>query len=506
MLSMLPLLDDDITLRITKSAITGTPDPLLEELGLTKEGCVTEKGEKIWSLYPFFGSGTITQKRYPSLIFSFILGGMKGDVGAFFPYISINEIKTAALWIESGMKKLGLIMKDRRVNLEAARAFMSLTTPERLSYIISAEKEVDAEKAKRALFILSSLNGLRKEEAHRITEAVYAYSSVSLDIEEAIDMGIVYEENGLYTSYDMTRYPSSGFSLSSDMTILYPGNDDKDIYLMASPVSYDGNTSRWVITKESIRRAFDLDLTSSKVISILRGYSSYGLSDSLINQIESWEREYSQIRITNGTIVRVEPRFAPLFSMAPLKDYITDTLAEGVYIVDPSSLDDMRQQLGEYGISTPSRVRGPEFSKEVKPAYNFHPLENDMKVPSEREITFDKSAYTALLKSAENPFERILVSSHLYFGGNEKERFQFTDGLDYQKKRSLILEAMRKGNKIYILYVDGSSMLAKPFSADGDRVSTDNGSLAISKIWKVTQLPGFVTSETAQVPSDSDTP
>lgn len=129
-------------------------------------------------------------------------------------------------------------------------------------------------------------------------------------------MGIIYEENGLYTSYDMTRYPSSGFSLSSDMTILYPGNDDKDIYLIASPVSYDGNTSRWVITKESIRKAFDVDLSSSGVISILRGYSSYGLTDSIVSQIESWEREYSQIRITNGTVVRVEPRFAP-FSTWP---------------------------------------------------------------------------------------------------------------------------------------------------------------------------------------------
>ena len=506
MLNMLPLLGDDITLRITKSVLTGTFDPLLEELGLTKEGCITEKGEKIWSLYPFFGSGNITKRRYPSLIFSFILGGMKGDPGAFFPYIPTNEIKTATTRIESGMKKLGLFMKDRGINLKAARAFMALTTPERLSYIISAEKEVDEEKAKKALFILSSLNGLRKEDSHRIAEAVYAYSSVSLDIDEAVSMGIIYEENGLYTSYDMTRYPSSGFSLSSDMTILYPGNDDKDIYLIASPVSYDGNTSRWVITKESIRKAFDVDLSSSGVISILKGYSSYGLADSIVSQIESWEREYSQIRITNGTVVRVEPRFAPLFNMVPLKDYVTDTLAEGVYIVAPDFLDDMRQQLGEYGISTPSRVRGPEFSKEVKPAYIFHPLEKDMKIPSEREITFDDSAYTALLKSAENQFERILVSSHLYFGGKEKERFQFTDGLDYQKKRSLILEAMRKGNKIYILYADGSSLLAKPFSADGDRVSTDNGSLAISKIWKVTELPGFVTSETAQVPSDSDTP
>ncbi len=501
---MLALLDDDITLRITKSILNGIQDPLLEELGITKGGVVTKKGEKIESLFPFFGRGDITPRRYPSLLFAFILSGLKGDTGAFFPYIPQPEIKAVNAQIGLGMKELGLFRKDRAVNLEAARDFMALSTQDRLSYIISATKGVDAENAKRALFILSSLNGLRIEDAGRIRDAVYAYSSVNFDAEDAINYGIIYEENGLYTSYDMTSSPAPGFSLSSDMTLTYPGNDDCDIYLVASPVSYDGNTSRWLITRESIRKAFDLNLTSSDIISILTRYSSYGLPNSLLSQIESWEREYSQIRITNCTLLKVEPRLAPLFSMAPLSDYVTETLTEGIYIVDSFHIDDIRRQLEEYGISTPGIVRGPELNEGRKHSPGFHPLGKNMKIPVKREIPFDGEVYRALLKSIENPFERILASSHLFFGGNEKDRFLFTDGLDYQKKRSVIMAAIRNGNKIYILYPDNTSLLLKPFSAEGDKLITDKGEIAISKIWKVTEVPFFVTSETAQAPSGSD--
>ncbi len=504
----LSLLGRDITEELML-AHTGAPvdTALLSSLGLIDGGNVTENGWKVLSAYPFFGEGKGGRRHYPSLIFAFLLSLSRSLPSPFydspffrkegfvklFPSVERGVISHAAYLCAKAMESLRLFTPEGLLNRELTRAFMSLSLIDRLSYVISALTETETENMKKALLLISLIDGLERDNLPKIEKAVKAYSSITPDWTLLTGLGLIYEENGLvYASVlESTESGDDLYTLSSDYFLTYSGSSDRDIYLIAEPVTESENTVQWRITRDSIKRAFDMDLTYDEITGILEDYSSYPLPPSIPEQIKSWEREYNLVKVVRGTVVIVEERYSSLFSLPEVEKYIIEKLGDHSYLMDSAKSDEWRYSLSSYGVTMLGATKGPGFAT-VTQRPKFHdmcyPLKDYHPVPLKREIPFDEEAYRKLLEEARDEWERLLVRSHLVFSKNGMSAYTFTDGLEYSAKRTLIQNAVRDGKALVIKNTDESFCFVVPLRLDGDTLTTDGGDIAVSKIWKVTAV------------------
>lgn len=505
----LSLLGTDITEDLLMAHLCASPDTaLLQSLGLVdREHRVTQSGWKVLSAYPFFGEGKGGRKHYPSLIFAFLLSlsrflpspvydspfFRKEGFLKLFPSFERAMISHAAYYITSAMEKHGLFCGDGLLQRGRAEQFMSLSILDRLSYVTAFLIDQKPEATKKALMLILLIDGLERKNLARIEKAVKAYSSITPDWTLLEKLGIIYEENGLVYASVIEECESEDdiFTLSSDYTVTYSGTYDRDIYLIADPVTESGNTVQWQITRTSIKRAFDMDITYDEITGILEEYSSYPIPPSISDQIKSWEREYGLVRIVRGTVVIVEERFSSLFSLPEVEKHIIEKLGNHSYLMDSGNSAEWRYALYSYGVNMLPSPKGPEFA-ELSPRSKFYcmcyPLPDFPALPQRREIPFDEKTYNKLLKEARDEWERLLVSSHLVFSKNGMSAYTFTDGLEYSAKRTLIQNAIRDEKALVIRGTDDTYHFVIPERLEGDMLTTDSGDVAVSKIWKVTAV------------------
>ena len=505
----LSLLGDDITEKLVKAHMGLSTDMrLLCALGLMDGNRnLTESGWKIASVSPLFGDGKSKRRKYPSLVFAFLLASStslptpvsdspffrKEGWTSLFPDMDPKAVSKMSWLIAKGMESRSLFTREGYVDRRRAEAFMALSIHDRLSYVISSLTLKDAESASRELYIIESINGLKTEDLKRVTLALGNENNIAL----FMDLGILYEEDGYYTSCSLEENDEGPYTLSSDFTITYPGTRDKDIYLIADPVATDTNTTRWVITKDSIKRAFDLSLTTPDILEILTSYSSYGVGDGIKDQIESWEREYNQVRIIRGTVVVVEERFSSLFTLSGIKEYVIEKLSDKAFLLDSVSVKDWTKALSKYGVSMLGSIKGPAFTETNSSSRIFDtcfPLKTERRIPDSRQIPFDSGKYSKLLESAPGPFERILLKSHLAFSLKEAELYDSADGLDYNAKKTLVTEALKNDECLIVLYADDRAEILKPVSLEGDLLETEEGTRKISRFWRTASAPKGIIS------------
>ncbi len=505
----LSLLGDDITEKLVKAHLGLDSDTrLLSVLGLIDGNRnLTESGWKIASVSPLFGDGKRKRRKYPSLVFAFLLASSlslpspvsdspffrKEGWTSLFPDMDPKTVSKMSYLIAKAMESRSLFTREGSVDRRRSQAFMSLSLHDRLSYVISSLTGKDTESASRELYIIESINGLKAEELKRVTPAPGSENDIAL----FMDLGILYEEDGCCTSCSLEENDEGPYTLSSDFTITYAGTRDRDIYLLSDPVSTDTNTTRWLITKDSIKRAFDTSLTTNDILEILSSYSSYDVGDGIKGQIESWEREYSQVRIIRGTVVVVEERFSSLFTLPGIKEYVIEKLSDKAFLLDSGSVKEWTKTLTKYGVSMLGSIKGPSFTESNSSSRIFNtcfPLKEERRIPDSRQIPFDSAKYTKLLESAPGPFERILLKSHLAFSLREAELYDSADGLDYNAKKTIVTEALKNDECLIVLYADDRTEILNPVSTDGDILETEEGTRLISKFWRVSSAPKGIIS------------
>lgn len=519
----LSLLGPDVTEELLLTHLGANTDAeLLRELGLITDGNeISPSGWKVLSAYPFFGNGEGKRRPYPKMLFSFLLSLSSSLPSPFFdspffrkdgfvnlfPTIERKKISRMAYLVGKAMYSRNLFTKDGLVDRNRADAFMSLSLHDRMSYILASVSDSNMDDASRALSLVECILGLEKEKLPRVKKAIEAYSGIALDMDLLSQIGLIYEdENGLISSRSLEERDEMGedtvYTLSSDYTVTYNGGRDRDIYLIAEPVTADANTTQWLISKDSVRKALDATLTSDDIIRILHEYSSYGVSDTITEQIRSWEREYNQVRIIRGTVVITEERFSSLFSLPGIKEHIIEKLGERAYLFDSASSPDWRAALESYGVVMLGTTKGPEFYFE-SPSYRVYdtcyPLKKYREIPRHREIRFDRTSYEKLLGEAKDTWEKVLVKSHLVFSPSGMRSYSFVDGLEYNAKKELIRDAVKDGKAIVMGDTEGNYSFCIPLKIDGDTVTTDRGEKEISKIWKVSSAPKSVVRKAEEL-------
>lgn len=505
----LSLLGNDVTeelLRIRLGEKRNTQ--ILSELGLISgDGTLTQSGMKILSAYPYFGRGTGERRRYPRMLFSFLLSlssslpspyfdspfFRKESFVGLFPTLERKRISRMAYLIGKALKEINLFTPCGLVERKRASSFMALTLHERMSWVLGALTASSSGSASRALSLLEYINGLEKERLDEVLGSVERYSSLKIDLSLLYDIGLIYEdEDGLVYSCSLDEEDEEGlYSLSSDYTLTYSGGRDRDIYLIAEPLSQDHNTTQWMITRKSVKRALDSSFNADEIIQILSDYSSYGVSDVIKNQIREWEREYTQVRIIRGTVVITEERFSPLFTLPEVKKHILEKIGERAYLFNSETIGEWRSELESYGVSMLGTAKGPDFaSTRSYGIYDtFTGLEKKLKLAEKREIAFDADSYNSLLETALNEWEKMLVTSHLVFSQEAMRAYPFVDGLEYSMKKELIRDAIKDEKAIVTKDTEGNYSFYIPLKSEGDSLTTDRGELAISKIWKVASAP-----------------
>lgn len=497
----LSLLDDKVTERLMRKVVNpGNEDDLLYAIPLLdKDGKINADGRKILSAYPYFGSGDSTPVPFPSIIFAFVLAlpeemeHKRDPISSCFLNEERKDVIKLSELLYKAYKKEGIIKKDGEIELSSARSFISLSIPDRLSYILSSLLDKDERDMKKALGYISYVNGLEKNKLDSLVDDINASLHLDLTLELLEDLALVKEDNGLYTSRLLEKEESGPYTVSSDMTLTYPGDRDDEIYLIAAPLLSDKKTKRWTITKSSIKRALDSTLTPSDIRAVLSSYSSYPLPDNIMSNIESWEREYNRVKIVRGTVVTVDDGLSPLFDTDGIKEYIIEKLSPSSFLLESSGEDKWMKKLEDYGIVMLPKPKGVEFEvKEVEEKKAFSPLPPLTLLPTKRDIEWDKKEEEEYRASITNPFERLLMNEHLVFSHSDMLAYEERDGLEYQEKRELIHEALKDGSPVVIVDIKGKYRLVNPVALDGDILSTTDREYCVSSLWKVQEAPGVI--------------
>lgn len=509
----LSLLGEEIAQDLTAAYLGDVDDTaLLTSLGLLEDGhTVTKEGLKILSAYPFLGEGKGGRKHYPSFIFAFLLSlsqylpspvfnstfFRKESFLKLFPSVEGETVPRMAYLTAKAMERLCLFTPDGLVNIDKVDDFMSLSLIDRISHILFTLTSGTREDIKKALSVITLIDGIESDKLDRIAASLKAYSSLRPDWELLFDLGLLYEENGLVYACDLSEDDSGDetYTLSSDYTITYSGREDTDIYLIAEPLMESRNTVQWLLTRASIKKAFDMGLSYDVIKEILDEYSSFPVPSSITDQIKSWEREYRMVRIVRGTVVIVDERYSSLFTLPGVKEHIIEKLGEKAYLMESEEISSWRNALTSYGVTMLGTVEGPEFAVEKKEeetrwAYNYicYSLCSFASIPPRRQIPYDEKAYNALLGAASDEWERLLVESHLVFSVSGIKAYSFVDGLEYNLKHALIQSAVKAGTGLVIKDLDDRYHFVIPIRLDGDILETDEGDIEVSKIWKVTSV------------------
>lgn len=89
------------------------------------------------------------------------------------------------------------------------------------------------------------------------------------------------------------------------------------------------------ITRKSVSRAFDKNVTPEDILNLLSTYSAYKIPQNLEMNIEEWHKSYSSAVLYKGYVLKVDEKSERIIENNPkIKSYISLKLAEGIYLLN----------------------------------------------------------------------------------------------------------------------------------------------------------------------------
>ena len=112
-------------------------------------------------------------------------------------------------------------------------------------------------------------------------------------------------------------------------------------------------------------RGFDAGLSSDKIFSLLKKYSSYDLPQNLEISIEDWSHSYSSATIYKGYILHVSSENAPITQNNPIiAPFISVKLANGIYLLSVENDEEAESLINKSGLDFIGKIKSPEKSYE----------------------------------------------------------------------------------------------------------------------------------------------
>jgi hypothetical protein len=104
------------------------------------------------------------------------------------------------------------------------------------------------------------------------------------------------------------------------------------------------------LTKAAFSRGVLLGLSASILGQILSELTLRNLPQNVKVSFSEWEREARSVRLWRGLVLQVDPAKVPLLEHAPaFQAAVLETLAPGIYLLDPEAVEDVARDLSKLG-------------------------------------------------------------------------------------------------------------------------------------------------------------
>ena len=497
---------------------------LYEDLGLVSGISVTERGKRILSAYPLFGSGEEKRGNYSSSFFPFLFSLISSgciskrferfitspSYTSLFPWRKEEDLINSTTYTISTLIKLGIVRDNTsilRLDGPSSLKFMKMDEISRLSYILSPSvSSIDREKTKNFITLTFLINDVEKEDIEKKLNLIREITKTSISPSTLLTFGILNFNGETYTASLIEENDNEKGIVSPDLTISYRGKASIPLWRFAIPLKAD-SLNQWSITKRSIKSALDGGMNKDEIILYLSSFSSTPLSPLIEERLSLWSEEYGRIKIERAVILETEERISRLIKMIPqMQEYIISNPSDNLFVMDGGKEDEWREILSSSGFDMLPVTKGPEFINSSASSF-IYTLPSSPSLPLKREVEYDEVEYNKILSNSKSYIQKCLVSSHAVFSSKTEVKLDWVDGLDYREKRDKVQKAISEEDNLIIMGVDEVPIIIHPLilseKEDGDELFTDRGSFDLSKIWMLSPVPSFVTSIPQHL-SDSD--
>ncbi len=376
--------------------------------------------------------------------------------------------------------------------------FLSLSLPSRFAYLINKRR---SESAKLAVLLAMELDGADEDVLQLIKKASGCSSE---DISKLLSLGIVVKRGGLLYGSKENKEECS-LTVTSDFTVITRGRISVPLFAFATPIMF-GTVTEWNITKESIKKALLMGLTSHDIAAFLKTGSASTIPEGVILRIESWEESLSSVKGEEVIMLNVSERAGRIISALHtlIEEDIIANPVPSIYIMKKSAVHHWSAVLSEVGLDVLGDI--PREEEEEREPLLFEEKEIQLPLPQKRQVPFNETLCNALLET-EDVYRKIMVLSGFIYSSEMKtpELKDVVLGLDYQEKKRIIHQTIMHGGKIYAEFIDGSIIIAQPLKSERDGyVFLGDEEIEIAKIWKLTHLPLSVVSFSYQGSLDND--
>ena len=497
---------------------------LYEDLGLVSGISVTERGKRILSAYPLFGSGEEKRGNYSSSFFPFLFSLISSgciskrferfitspSYTSLFPWRKEEDLINSTTYTISTLIKLGIVRDNTsilRLDGPSSLKFMKMDEISRLSYILSPSvSSIDREKTKNFITLAFLINGVEKEDIEKKLNLIREITKTSISLSTLLTFGILNFNGETYTASLIEENDNEKGIVSPDLTISYRGKASIPLWRFAIPLKAD-SLNQWSITKRSIKSALDGGMNKDEIILYLSSFSSTPLSPLIEERLSLWSEEYGRIKIERAVILETEERISRLIKMIPqMQEYIISNPSDNLFVMDGGKEDEWREILSSSGFDMLPVTKGPEYINSSASSF-IYTLPSSPSLPLKREVEYDEVEYNKILSNSKSYIQKCLVSSHAVFSSKTEVKLDWVDGLDYREKRDKVQKAISEEDNLIIMGVDEVPIIIHPLilseKEDGDELFTDRGSFDLSKIWMLSPVPTYVTSIPQHL-SDSD--
>lgn len=237
-------------------------------------------------------------------------------------------------------------------------------------------------------------------------------------------------------------------------------------------VKSSSTVTEFEITRKSISRAFDKNLTKDDILERLSLYNAYKIPQNLEINIEEWQNSYSSALLYKGYILKVDEKIERLVQNNPkIAPYIQLKLATGIFLLNIPLSQDADLFIKESGLEFMGNVKAaaPENETINYPPVNagsnyfYNSIDNpqveqELLASSQKANEF-KKALIAKLESMElskQQYEGLLTRIERKVILNEEQLKPETvrleileaDGMNYNGKIHLLENAIQAGDMI----------------------------------------------------------
>lgn len=136
-------------------------------------------------------------------------------------------------------------------------------------------------------------------------------------------------------------------------------------FMIFLEVQKNSVVSEFEISRKSVSRAFDKNISPDEIISLLEKYSAYEIPQNLKMNIEEWHKSYTSAMLFKGYILKVDEKTSRIIEKNPnVVPYIQQKLSDGIYLLNIPLDGNIDLFIETSGLEFMGNVKKPERKPE----------------------------------------------------------------------------------------------------------------------------------------------